>query len=237
MYLVDHVLPKSATVCYFFFKVPYQNTARQALCALLHQLFCAKPALIEHAMTYFEREGPKLSDSTDILWEILRSAVMDQTAGPVVLVLDAMDECAEPDLEDMVHHIKELADSSVSDHTKLRLLLTSRPYESIVSEFRGSLDPSPRIYVQGEEHSATISDEVNLVIRHRIDRLAIAQRLSPEIKDHLMNQLLKIQHRTFLWVHLMCDHLKSEGFKKTKQGVDLAIQRLPKSVSRGIDRC
>ncbi|KAK7413536.1 hypothetical protein QQX98_007614 [Neonectria punicea] len=49
-YLIDRGLPRSTTICYFFFKDQDQNTVRQALCALLHQLFSQKPSLIEHAL-------------------------------------------------------------------------------------------------------------------------------------------------------------------------------------------
>lgn len=68
-YLIDHELPQSATICYFFFKDQDQNTSRQALCALLHQLFTQKPALIKHAMPQFNKDGQGLSKSTASLWE------------------------------------------------------------------------------------------------------------------------------------------------------------------------
>jgi hypothetical protein len=57
-YLVDHALPQSVPdvyICYFFFKDQVQNTARQALCALLHQLFSHNPLLIRHAMESTKR--------------------------------------------------------------------------------------------------------------------------------------------------------------------------------------
>ncbi|KAK9445174.1 uncharacterized protein VB005_00282 [Metarhizium brunneum] len=50
-YLIEHGLPRSANIYYFFFKDQLQNTVRQALCALLHQLFSLRPSLIEHAMS------------------------------------------------------------------------------------------------------------------------------------------------------------------------------------------
>jgi hypothetical protein len=63
-YLIDHGLPQSATctsICYFFFKDQDQNTCRQALCALLHQLFSQKPALIaKHAVPQYDKNGETL---------------------------------------------------------------------------------------------------------------------------------------------------------------------------------
>ncbi|KAH6957586.1 hypothetical protein BKA56DRAFT_602057, partial [Ilyonectria sp. MPI-CAGE-AT-0026] len=85
-YLIDHGLPRSTTICYFF-KDQDQNTVRQALCALLHQLFSQKPSLIKHAMPLFRKDGQGLINSTQSLWEVLRNAIKDPQAGPVIIVL------------------------------------------------------------------------------------------------------------------------------------------------------
>ncbi|KAM0227212.1 hypothetical protein ACHAP5_012227 [Fusarium lateritium] len=66
-YLIDHGLPQSVTIYYFFFKDQDQNTVRQALCALLHQLFSLKPLLIDHAMPQFRKDGQDLINSTESL--------------------------------------------------------------------------------------------------------------------------------------------------------------------------
>lgn len=68
-YLIDHELPRlgSETICYFFFKDQDQNTSRQALCALLHQLFSQRPSLIKHAMLQFNRDGKGLLNFTESL--------------------------------------------------------------------------------------------------------------------------------------------------------------------------
>ncbi|GKU11177.1 unnamed protein product, partial [Fusarium langsethiae] len=83
-YLIDHKLPRSATICYFFFKDQDQNTVKQALCALLHQLFSLKPLLIKHAMPQFRKDGKGLVNCTKSLWEILRNTTRDSQAGPVI---------------------------------------------------------------------------------------------------------------------------------------------------------
>ncbi|KAL7916974.1 nucleoside phosphorylase domain-containing protein [Trichoderma austrokoningii] len=93
-YLVDHILPQPTNiVCYFFFKDQDQNTMRQALCALLHQLFSKKPSLIKHALTQYRINGRGLINSTRSLWEILDGAVTDPSnTESIIIVLDALDE-------------------------------------------------------------------------------------------------------------------------------------------------
>jgi hypothetical protein len=230
-YLVDHVLRESGTVCYYFFKDQDQNTVRQALCALLHQLISQKPALIQHAIKQYKKDGESLTKSTNSLWTILQDAVQDEQTGSVIIVLDALDECLESEFEDLMCNIE-----SQSSHSRLRFIMTSRPYEQIVAKFRGLFKCFPRIHIPGEEESEAISQEVNHVIKYRVKRLAKEMRLTDEVKKDLTNRLIEIEHRTYLWVYLVFDHLKTEGFKKTKKGIEEATNSLPGSVNEAYER-
>ncbi|KAH7176168.1 nucleoside phosphorylase domain-containing protein, partial [Dactylonectria macrodidyma] len=230
-HLIDHVLPRSATICYFFFKDQDQNTVRQALCALLHQLFSQKLSLIGHAMEEFRKDGKGLINSTKTLWTVLGKAVQDPQAGPVILVLDALDECAERDFENLVQNVESQFRSSQLGYRQMKYLLTSRPYEQIVSKFWRLLDAFPHIRIPGEEESATISQEVSHVIIYRADQLAKEKGLSDQVKGRLIDRLLKVLHRTYLWVYLVFDYLKTKDFKKTLKGVESAIVTLPETVN------
>ncbi|KAG7408365.1 Ankyrin repeat domain-containing protein 50 [Fusarium oxysporum f. sp. rapae] len=211
-YLIDHGLPRSTTICYFFFKDQDQNTARQALCALLHQLFSLKPSLIEHAMPQFRKDGQGLINSTESLWKILRNAIKDPQAGPVIMVLDALDECAESECGEPI------------------------PQRPIVSKFRVLLDAFPNIHIPGEEESETISQEVNHVITRRINQLAMKKRFSTQIKSHLEKRLQETTHRTYLWVYLVFDYLEKDDFKKTLKGVETAVATLPRSINEAYEQ-
>ncbi|KAG9203889.1 hypothetical protein G6514_002050 [Epicoccum nigrum] len=235
-YLVNHVLAQSAIVCYFFFKDQDQNTVRQALCALLHQLFSQKPALLKHAMKQYEQDGKGLVDSTKSLWTVLENAVQDSQAGPIIVVLDALDECAESEFEDLMRNIEDQSRNSLSSRGALRYLMTSRPYEQIVGRFQGLLKTFPRIHIPGEEKSETISHEVNHVIKYRVERLARDEKLSDDVQAGLLDVLLKIDHRTYLWVYLVFDYLKSEGFKRTKKGIKSATKSLPTTVNQAYEK-
>ncbi|KAF4989612.1 hypothetical protein FDECE_14648 [Fusarium decemcellulare] len=231
-YLIDQELPRSATICYFFFKDPGQNTVRQALCALLHQLLSQKEYLMEHATEQWKIDGPGLVNSTNSLWTILDNAVGDPQAGPIIIVLDALDECDASDFENLLWNVERQLQKHQSGAGNLKYLLTSRPYEQIVSTFRPLLDVFPYIRIPGEEESESISQEVGQVIRYRVDQLAKEKELPDRVKSHLADKLLAIPHRTYLWVYLVFDYLKKEGFKKTPKGVDSAIATLPKNVNQ-----
>ncbi|KAH7111571.1 ankyrin repeat-containing domain protein [Dactylonectria macrodidyma] len=235
-YLIDHGLPRSTTICYFFFKDQDQNTVRQALCALLHQLFSQRLSLIEHALRQFRQDGQSLINSTESLWEILRNAVKDPQAGPVIMVLDALDECAESEFADLMRNVESQFRSNQLGYGKLKYLLTSRPYEQIVSRFCCLLDDLQKNRIPGEEESKTISQEVNRVITHRVNHLSEKKRLSPQIKSHLEKRLQETTHRTYLWVYLVFDYLENESFKKTLKGIESAIATLPMSINEAYEQ-
>jgi ankyrin repeat protein len=235
-YLVDHVLPESSTVCYFFFKDQVQNTVREALCALLHQLFSQKQSLLVHAIKQYDKDGAGLVKSTSSLWCVLEDAVQDANAGSVTIVLDALDECAESEVRDLLRHIETQVRNSGSNNAKLKLLMTSRPYEHVVSELYSLSKVFPRIRIPGEDESETISQEVNCVIRHRVKHFGEEKRLSNQIKTCLEDQLVKMEHRTYLWVYLVFDYLDDTHFKKTPKGMASIFNALPKNVHQAYEQ-
>ncbi|KPA41268.1 hypothetical protein FLAG1_05828 [Fusarium langsethiae] len=235
-YLIDHGLPRSSTICYFFFKDQDQNTVRQALCALIHQLFSLKPFLIEHAMSRFRMNGQGLINSTDSLWEILQSAVQDPRASSIIIVLDALDECADSEFLDLMRNVRRQFHRRNSGYGKLRYLLTCRPYDQILSRFQALLRAFPNIHIPGEEKSEAISQEVNHVIKCRIDQMAIERQLPPQVKSSLEQRLQNTSHRTYLWVYLVFDYLAEGNFKKTPKGITSAIASLPRSVNEAYEQ-
>jgi nucleoside-triphosphatase THEP1 len=156
-YLIDHVLPESSTVCYFFFKDQVQNTVREALCALLHQLFSQKRSLLVHAMKQYDKDGAGLVNSTSSLWSVFGDAVQDTNAGPVTIVVDALDECAESETRDLLQHVEAQVRNSELSNAKIKLFMTSRPYEHVVSGLHSLSKIFPRIRIPGEDESKTIS--------------------------------------------------------------------------------
>ena len=156
---------------------------------------------------------------------------MDETAGSVILVLDALDECAESGFQDLASMLGRQWQGGAQQSDKVKWLLTSRPYEQITSEFQAFAERFPRIRIPGEEESERISQEVNLVIVHKIKLLARKKGLNQQIQNHLQDRLLNIPHRTYLWVYLVFDYL-DKPFKKTKKGIEVPIDTLPETVNQ-----
>ncbi|PYH65211.1 ankyrin repeat protein [Aspergillus vadensis CBS 113365] len=231
-HLIDNVLPQcnpSATICYFFFKGEDQNTQKQAICALLHQIFTNKPDLIKLAMNVINDNGQETVNVVTKLWEIFSQVIKDPAMGQTIFVLDALDECKDSELVDLTDNIKSIQNDG---GTRARFFLTSRPYENVISEFRELINNFPHIHIPGENESDKIGQEVNIVIKHRVERLARKKRLSASIQSYLEERLLRMEHRTYLWVHLVFEYFETHSFQKVKKGIDrVFIDKLPKDVN------
>lgn len=107
-HLVDHILPNTSerTSCYFFFKDDFtdQKTATNALYAILRQLFMARPHLLHDSiLDKFDIDGDKFIQSFHDLWSTLTTVAADQSAGEIVCILDALDECQDNDRLQLIH--------------------------------------------------------------------------------------------------------------------------------------
>ena len=91
------VAQEQPSLCYFFFKDDDESrkTRANALCAILHQFFVQKPALLKHEMPFYNNNGGKLRTMFRDLWDILILCALDSEAGEIVCILDALDECGE----------------------------------------------------------------------------------------------------------------------------------------------
>jgi hypothetical protein len=187
-------------------------------------------------MLQFNRDGKGLLNFTESLWKILQSATKDREAGFITIVLDALDECAESEFQDLVRNIKSHFHGDSLSPGKVKYLLLCRPYEQIICNFRSLLDAFPKIHIPGEEQSEVISHEVNSVIRHRVIQLSKTKDLSPSVTNHLEKKLKETPHRTYLWLYLLFNYLENENFKKTLRAVEDLIKTLPKSVNEAYDR-
>ena len=219
---------RTTSLCYFFFKDDVERgSAVNALRSILHQLFRQKPWLIQHAMPDYKIYGSKISFGT--LWGILIRAVADTNAGPIICVFDALDEC-EPSMRTfLIKYICNFYRTSNRTSSKLKFLVTSRPYHELEMDF--DVDDLPSIQLDGSEMSETIGREVNLVITHEISRISNSRRPPLDIKTQasLIQHLQKHDNRTYLWVYLMLREI-SRSLESTERRLAQLLETIPNSV-------
>jgi len=168
--------------------------------------------LIRHALPSYNEIGAALSTIFPKLWSIFIAAAVDPLAGDVICIFDALDECNEQEqqwlikaLEDFCLHQRTLCSAS-----RLKFLVTSRPYFEIRREFDKLLEASKTIELAGNDESASIKKEIDLVIKHQVARLAQENRLAKKVTYHLEKRLLETEHRTYLWLRLLWEIIRKK---------------------------
>lgn len=215
----------SRTTCYFFFKDDNadQQSITFALNALLHQLFSQKEELIKYAIEQFEKEGTNLARLFDAQWNLLTKATADPEAGEVICILDALDECQDGDRETLIGALKQFYHGIDKPKSSLKFLVTSRPYYHIERLFHHT------VRLAGEDESELISREIDLVIKARVRKITVDMKLKPTVKSSLESALLNIEHRTYLWVHLIFDVIEN-SLTRTEKGLCEIVRTLPDTV-------
>jgi ankyrin repeat protein len=240
-YLIDELLPatKESTICYFFFKDDYpdQRTATGAVCALLHHIFLSQPHLLRDSILQtLNNTGRDLTESFSDLWSIFTKIVADPSAGTIICVLDALDECQD---DGRAHLIKAVTRFQMggSQNGNVKFLVTSRPYDHIHQEFRGVQEDLSTIHLsgEGEEEVEQISKEIQLVVRKRVEDIGRRRALKAEQCKLLLDELLPIPNQTYLWVNLTMDVIsRTPGF--TRGNIRDAIKHIPTTVNDAYEK-
>ncbi|KAJ5729634.1 uncharacterized protein N7483_004142 [Penicillium malachiteum] len=226
------------TMCYFFFKDnDEQNHLATALCSVLHQLFGQRPQLLRHAIPSWEKNGEKLRQEVDELWRIFTTAVLSDESCKTICLLDALDECREIDQNRLIEKLQSFhrLPRSQRQGTWLKFLVTSRPYDDTQNGFQKITDFFPHLHLKGEEENAQIHQEIDLVVKMRVKQLAERAKLSKATEQRLRQQLLQMEHRTYLWLHLAIDDIESM-FKYSIRPTEEQIQLIPQSVDKAYEK-
>ncbi|ESZ94731.1 hypothetical protein SBOR_4893 [Sclerotinia borealis F-4128] len=229
-------------ICYFFFKdtSEEQRSLASALSALLHQLFTSEKGakLIKHAMPSFRENRTLLSKNLEVLWRIVQNIAMDPECGKIVFLIDALDECEYTSQENLIIKLKgfeKLQTPNKLSKNDFQFLVTSRPYWDIEYEFRELISDIPSIRLEGEKHLDKICLEIDRVIEARVDQMSKNEVIaSVKARDLLLEGLSKVNNRTYLWLHLIFESMKSEPRIDIKK-VNTLLRELPGTIQEAYE--
>ncbi|CAG8103036.1 unnamed protein product [Penicillium salamii] len=225
-------------ICYFFFKDnDEQNQLAFALCSILHQLFSQRPQLLRHAIPSWEKNGEKLRQEVDELWRIFTTAVLSDELCKTICIFDALDECREIDQNRLIEKLQSFhrLPHPQAQGTWLKYLVTSRPYDDIQNSFRAITDSFPYLHLEGEKENDQIHQEIDLVVKMRVKELAEKAALSQTTEQRLEQQLLQMEHRTYLWLHLAINDIQST-LEDSLRPDEEPIQLIPRSVDEAYEK-
>ncbi|KAI1427172.1 hypothetical protein F5Y12DRAFT_739064 [Xylaria sp. FL1777] len=196
----------TSTVCYFFFKDggERRQSSANALSAILHQLFIQDMTgkFMSHALHRHKNYGKALTTNFSELWNILLDCATTPDAGEIVCVIDALDECNQNDRNNIIGKLKDFFSSTggASRRTcRLKFFVTSRPYDTIEQSI-GSFLNSSCLRIDGDDHSAAVSEDINRVIDAKVPDLL--KYLSEDNRRRISERLKGMKNRTYLWLRL-----------------------------------
>ncbi|KAF3066622.1 Ankyrin repeat domain-containing protein 50 [Trichoderma lentiforme] len=242
-YLVDSIIftTTKTTVCYFFFKDDFedQKSITSALCCVLYQIFQQNPALLTEAVVnQIETGGERFLSSFSDLWHILLIAAQDVHAGEIICILDAIDECEELGRSQLAKALCKLYGPESRLNLKLKFLVTSRPFGNIRQGFQPLQVPGmPIIHLSGEseEEMKKIAAEIDIYIRARVEDIGERLKLDQYERHTLLEQLIRVPNRTYLWVYLTLDLIEND-INIDKAGILQATTHIPKTVDEAYNR-
>ncbi|KAK0742692.1 hypothetical protein B0T18DRAFT_305669, partial [Schizothecium vesticola] len=197
-------VPVPYVTVYFFCddKIQEHRDAPSIVRSILHQLVADRPSLVRRYFgSCFKSRGTAAAKELITLWDLFVAVCRDKECPPLVVIIDALDECEERTRSRLLSSIANLySDRSMnSEQSSVKMLITSRPEISIAD----TLEALEEVRLKAEDETESISKDVVLVAKERLR--ATLQRFNPPAHavQALTDRLTRQAGHTFLWVSLM----------------------------------
>ncbi|KAF6824090.1 ankyrin repeat protein [Colletotrichum plurivorum] len=235
--------PIDSTVCHFFFKAGEEGRrhSHQALSAILHQVFKSHPKAISVAMkTYSSTDTAQFTQNIEALWEILCQASDSLPSKKIICIIDALDECGEESRNRFIDLLVKTFPQMMGSRKllgRLKIIVTSRPWPSIESRFRYL----SCVRLRGENEASALSNDVETMVKAKVEKLKMEGTISPEACDLLETTLAKGADRTFLWASLVLETIfrlpsrKLSAVKKALEGIPASLDQLYETALSSIE--
>ncbi|KAH8722866.1 ankyrin repeat-containing domain protein [Phaeosphaeriaceae sp. PMI808] len=209
---------KGCTVLSFFFNARGEDIEKSTIGtyrSLLLQLLERLPALLN----VFNSLGPSTSNfGADHQWTmgslktLLEQAIRDLGNSYVVCFIDALDECEEEQVRDMIQFFEHIGDLAVSNGIRFQVCFSSRHYPHIT--IRNGLE----LVLEGQEgHLQDITNYVETELK--IGKSKIAQRVRAALQEKASG--------IFMWVVLVVGILNKESDRGKIHTLQQKLQEIP----------
>ena len=207
----------------FFFNARGEDLEKSTLGmyrSLLHQFLKALPELqtiLKDFESCFPREGGSCTLEEEDLERTFITAIQNLKQHCLICFIDALDECDEDEIRDLVVFLENLGQIAISSQIRFNVYLSSRHYPYI------SIKNGVQLILEGQEgHVQDIAKYLNSKLR------AGNGKQSDAIKEEILTRASGI----FLWVALIVQILN----KEYDHGRVHALRRRLKEIPDGLDK-
>ncbi|CAG9988819.1 unnamed protein product [Clonostachys byssicola] len=203
--IIDDLEKESfAPVSYFFCEATQDNSLRCAtavLRTLIWRLCTSWPRLVSRVREKYDTEGKEAFEGPGALFaleEIMANILQDLRCSTVTLVIDALDECSQHTMRDLIRLIVDFSRSF-----EAKWIVSSRNWPMIEEQFK----LAEKVKVSLELNKDSVSHAVKLFINDKVAQLAERKDYNITTKAHVLDILRDKANDTFLWVALVCAEL------------------------------
>lgn len=219
------------TVCYFSCDQVFSSETGgvKMLSTLLYQILIEHEELSGHAIRQWGKKDQPLLENFDTLWKVFIATLKDIRLGyTIIIIIDAIDECKEATQQLYVEEFRSLLRTECVG-PKMRILFTSQ--RSMV--LKSSFYDVPNIHLDDAPFSGYVSEDVNMFIKHELDK---GPQCQPSHREFLERSLCEQADRTYLWVKFVIQelHKMRGGFEKTIQE---KLDSIPKDLTKLYKQC
>lgn len=220
-YFSDHLV-----IAYFFNArgESLERTPIGMLRSIVYQLLKSDDSLYQSFVHRF-REKQRTAPEDKCQWhpselkDFIRSAIqLSHSNRPILIHIDAIDECDDSDVHGVVGYLESLSIHAVRDNIPFKICLSSRHYPSV--RMRQVVELAVD---ESKNHQADIS-------------IYVRENLRTHTHD-LATEILNKADGIFLWVVIVvsllnkaCDEGRPEGMRETLQGIPAGLESMFSSI-------
>lgn len=211
---VEHAFSDDLEIDFFFNAkgAPLERSIEGMYRSLLYQLPTERPQLRRFFKSRVWTQQPW---PLELLKETLRDVVLCLHSERLTCHIDALDECDESDVRDMVSSFEELGATAVASNVHFRVCFASRHYPRI------SISKCVTVVLDElESHQQDIESYVRNALKVS----------SPEIRDELAHEVRRRARDVFLWVVLVVSLLNKESDRGNDHKLRMCLGQIPDGV-------
>jgi ankyrin repeat protein len=203
----------------FFFNArgaPIERSLEGMYRALLHQIFHKLPQL-RPLLTKKRALSAQSQDwSLDRLQSVFRDVVESLDSERLTCYIDALDECTEDEVEDMVSLFEDLGEYSAAQGTQFQVCFASRHYPHI------SIDPSESLVLEDQDGH---EEDISTYIKKKL-------KISNKVLQKEMSQLIgERASGVFLWVVIVVGILNEACKRGNAQLARIRLEEIPTALT------
>jgi len=154
---------------------------------------------------------------------------------PLVIVVDALDECDNKD--DISLLIRCLAGAMAVEHVKLRIIVTSRPDQPINVAFDGISIAAHEDFILHDIEQSIVDQDLSVYYKHELTQIAQTSHLEPSLlSDVTIQKLVQKSCGLFIYAATACRFIREEPQLTAERLSNLtATERMPARPEKELD--